>query len=1178
MFQYIFSYVGSVTNTQIEFNLTRPELGACHGDELFYIFQPEGDSPLITEEDQSVSSFMAKAWTQFAKTGNPNFDTELWPQLSASEERYLKIDATINAPLLPPEYARKTTVWETILAPNLPERETTLGRVCGGFLTSVTGSCITSFQGIPYAAPPVGNLRFLDTQPALPWEGVLQATEVGNKCPQDVRPYDDPLEATSEDCLYLNVYAPCDNPGNLPVMVWVHGGASRRGSGGSSLYGPEYLLDSGIVLVTINYRLIPFGFITMESGTMPGNQGHKDQVMAFKWIQANIRNFGGNPDEVTIFGESAGSMLVLSHLVSPLSAGLFSRVIAQSGSPTAVVPTYLDKVGTRREALFEIATSLNCAASGDEEVLQCLQGIDTESFYEAASSVGNLFGLVRDADFSSEPFMPMWPEAAMRSGEVNAASVVIGFNKDEGIYQIPSFILDPDALPNLNENFDTWMPQRLFGKCCHFSQAEIEKATQVREFYFGGKNVSLGTIHTLIDFFTDQTFWMPAHRAVTFLSSHPTLHVYEYLFTHEGAFGYADMIGLQNYSLGVAHADDLHYLFNGHGLEFPALEGEDFTVRDIFVNMWTNFAKSGDPTSSPNLGFQWSRFEPESPQYLDINSSPMMDYSSNFQRRVNFWERLFPMRPLVRAPVGSVLGSWGRSEKGEAFKSFRGIPYGKVTQRFMAADPAEPWGEADVLEAHQERDVCPQHPGRSSLHATGMSEDCLHLNVFVPGGEELADLPVMVWIHGGAYVGGSGGDYYYGPEFLMDKGLILVTINYRLGALGFLNLRTQEAPGNAALWDQHLALTWVQQNIRAFGGDPGKVTIAGESAGSFSVMYHLVSPASKGLFRAVIAQSGSPFSTYWSPDFMAADKPRRVATALAESFDCEISSDETLMTCLRQRPWSDFIWADVFCKNGNICTVDPWNAVVDDYMEFPFLPDTPHHIALAGDQSDVPLLIGVNSEEGIYLVAKYIKDPAKLGEINDQWESKGPQYIFDSEAPTEAMQSIAQRVKTFYLGKEDASMENIHKVIDMFSDIIFWAGPHRYIKLAGSGRQNSPIFQYLLTAKSSNSFSRLSLGLDDTDLGVCHADDLYHLFKNHVHNMTFNEGDLMLREFFLNNWSSFVKSGEPSGNWLPVLSSSPEYMNISFDPHMESGQDYRERMEFWMTLLDEIQSIYSKTQ
>ena len=334
-----------MTNSKLDYNLTRPELGACHGDELFYIFQPDGDSPLITEEDKSVSNFMVKAWTQFAKTGNPNFDTGLWPQLSSEEERYLEIDTTISARVLPPEYARKTTFWETVLAPSLPERETTHGRVRGGFLTGVSGSCMTSFQGIPYAAPPVGSLRFLDTQPAVPWEGVLQATQLGNKCPQAVRSYDDPLEAMSEDCLYLNVYAPCNNPGNLPVMVWVHGGASRRGSGGISLYGPEYLLDSEIVLVTINYRLIPFGFISMESTTMPGNQGHKDQVMALKWIQANIGNFGGNPGEVTIFGESAGSVLVLTHLVSPLSAGLFLRVIAQSGSPTAVVPTYLDKVG-----------------------------------------------------------------------------------------------------------------------------------------------------------------------------------------------------------------------------------------------------------------------------------------------------------------------------------------------------------------------------------------------------------------------------------------------------------------------------------------------------------------------------------------------------------------------------------------------------------------------------------------------------------------------------------------------------------------------------------------------------------------------------------------------------------------------------------------------------------------
>merc|ERR1711971_294350 len=99
------------------------------------------------------------------------------------------------------------------------------------------------------------------------------------------------------------------------------------------------------------------------------------------------------------------------------------------------------------------------------------------------------------------------------------------------------------------------------------------------------------------------------------------------------------------------------------------------------------------------------------------------------------------------------------------------------------------------------------------------------------------------------------------------------------------------------------------------------------------------------------------------------------------------------MACLRQRSWGDFIWADVFCKYGNICTEDPWNAVVDDYMEFPFLPDTPYHIAMAGGQSHVPLLMGVNSEEGIYHVAKYIKDPSLLVEINDQWDQRSSIYL-----------------------------------------------------------------------------------------------------------------------------------------------------------------------------------------
>ena len=1002
--------------------------------------------------------------------------------------------------------------------------------------------------------------------------------ELGPKCPQEERWYDDSLETMSEDCLYLNVYSPCleteEDEEGLAVMIWVHGGGSRRGSGGTFFYGPEYLLDlervdnleHGILLVTLNYRLIPFGFTSLESAVMPGNQGLRDQVLAFQWVQENIAQFGGDPERVTIFGESAGSWMVLSQLVSPLSAGLFTGVVAQSGSPTTMVPK--DKQGRYRRTVLDLALQFGCSVEDDQAVVECLQLVDMEEFFQAATSLPDAtYGMVTDADFATEPFMPQSPEMAMRLGQVNNASVVIGFNKDEGIYQIPPYVLDPTKLPNLNDNWDVLGPQLLFGKCCNFSAEEQEKAERVRQFYFGEEDISQATIHSLIDMFTDLTFWAPAHRAVQLLSSLPGRPVFEYLFSHQGAFSYADLTGLQNYSLGVAHADELHYLFNPHVVEFPSLAGEDFSVRDLMVAMWTSFAREGDPTYSGDLGLDWTNFRRDHPQYLDINPSPSMEYSVEFKFRTEFWENLFPLRPLVTTTAGMIQGRWATSEKGGAYQSFQGIPYGKVTERFLPPSEAEPWGK--VLEAGKEGAACPQKPGRAT--GPGMSEDCLFVNVFVPEHEDGADLSVMVFIHGGAYVGGSGGQYYYGPQFLMDYGVILVTLNYRLGALGFLGLADYLAPGNAALWDQQLALSWVQTNIQAFGGDPARVTLFGESAGSFSVMYHLVSPRSRGLFSAAIAQSGAPFASYWSPDFMEHGKQRRTATDLARSLDCDVSSDRLILACLRERSYEDIINAEVFCHDDNICTIDPWNVVVDSYLGSPFLPDTPSNLVKAGEHTDVPLVIGVNSEEGIYAAAKFIKNPGKFSEINEEWETYGPLYIFDSQNPTAEMKDVVERVKVFYLDGEPASLETKHQVIDMFSDIVFWAGAQRFVFLAG-GRQRSPIYQYLLSAKSSNSYARLVLGLEDTDLGVCHADDIYHLFKNYVHDMTFNSNDLMLRDFLLTSWTNFAKTRSPSpGLWTPVDREVPQYLDIGLTPQMtDYSSGYVDRMNFWMDILEEL--------
>ncbi|XP_070550993.1 cocaine esterase-like [Ptychodera flava] len=190
------------------------------------------------------------------------------------------------------------------------------------------------FMGIPYAEPPVGDLRFRPPQPKAPWLGIYNATEVGFACIQ--RKAANPFpEAQSEDCLYLNVYSPVTNSTNLPVMVWIHGGGFSRGSAtNDGMYDGTALAAIGdVIVVSLNYRLFALGFFSTGDEHAPGNYGLLDQLAALKWVQRNIAAFGGDADRVTVFGESAGAISVDYLLLSPMSDGLFHRAILQVSSP-----------------------------------------------------------------------------------------------------------------------------------------------------------------------------------------------------------------------------------------------------------------------------------------------------------------------------------------------------------------------------------------------------------------------------------------------------------------------------------------------------------------------------------------------------------------------------------------------------------------------------------------------------------------------------------------------------------------------------------------------------------------------------------------------------------------------------------------------------------------------------
>ncbi len=317
-------------------------------------------------------------------------------------------------------------------------------RVDGGLIAGTVagaGRDVRVFKGIPFAAPPVGPLRWKPPQPVVPWEGVRACTAFGNWCPQPKPMLGRELGALDEDCLTLNVWTAARGAeAKRPVMVWIHGGGYTTGSGAASVYDGEVLAREGAVVVTINYRLGPFGFLghpllSKESGRgVSGNYGLLDQVEALRWVQRNAAAFGGDPGCVTIFGESAGSASVCRLLVSPLAGGLFHRAIAQSGGAHGQNRSLRERRGALEplESLGErVARALGC--DGADDPLAALRAKGADAILEAASpsqglfGKGNKFGPVVDGWALPDDPGRMWEE-----GKHRKVPFLLGANADEG--------------------------------------------------------------------------------------------------------------------------------------------------------------------------------------------------------------------------------------------------------------------------------------------------------------------------------------------------------------------------------------------------------------------------------------------------------------------------------------------------------------------------------------------------------------------------------------------------------------------------------------------------------------------------------------------------------------------------------------------------------------------------
>ncbi|KAE8752496.1 Carboxyl/Cholinesterase 02 [Frankliniella occidentalis] len=485
--------------------------------------------------------------------------------------------------------------------------------------------------------------------------------------------------------------------------------------------------------------------------------------------------------------------------------------------------------------------------------------------------------------------------------------------------------------------------------------------------------------------------------------------------------------------------------------------------------------------------------------------------------------------PAVKIAQGELTGLFQTSTANKKYMAFYGIPYARPPVgdlRFKAPQPAVPW--EGVRAAQTEGDFCPQPaatnimkpqasvktaadalkmvaslPGaarHAAKHMLHMSEDCLYLNVYTPLEALPVDkpLPVLVWIHDGGFVFGSGDYNMQGPEHLMDRGVVLVTLNYRLGAFGFLSSNSSDAPGNAGLKDQRLALRWVQDNIRHFGGDPGMVTLYGSSAGAVSAHAHVLSANSKGLFQAAILSSGST-QDFGATQADAELTSRQLAHAMGAGADT-CGDTKRRIQFLRDAPFKDIVAGMKHLMassktNRNIVERPIWAPVVEpaDGGEPPVLDRHPNDILVAGDfNTEVPLVIGVNDKEGSFIVGRLAEDDTTKLEANPSLLLLPNLY---DQVDANTREELSTKIKNLYLKDQDIGKEALDSLADIYGDQSIVHGTHVathwHLKHA-----KAPIFLYYFTL---DAFGVASFLFGTKSLkGAGHGDDVGYVFKNHL--------------------------------------------------------------------------------
>ncbi|XP_058804712.1 uncharacterized protein LOC131671922 [Phymastichus coffea] len=1047
--------------------------------------------------------------------------------------------------------------------------KTTSGPVRGLLSTTIENVKYAAFKGIPYARPPVDDLRFKPPVEIDAWADVYDAITEGSMCTQFNSTTN--LSVGSEDCLYINVFTPhtvFNSSISKPVMVWIHGGAFTTGNSNGSYYGPDFILREDIIMVSLNYRLGPLGFLNLQHENATGNCGLKDQNLALKWVKKNIALFGGNTNNITIFGESAGSVSVDLHVLSDMSVGLFSQSISMSGSPLCLYWGFQSRVEAEEQA-FRLGSKLGTVTFSKDTLLKTLYNSTAAEIVVAAHNIGlipfrpSLENI--DIATNEEKFLTECTLKKYLNGNYTKGPHIMGFTSNETV----SFTGSISDLLNFTRTALNTIKNDT-SKIAFLSDLTDAITT-------GIENLSQDAVYKLIKETTDLFFVLGIDTKQSLISrnnDHP-IYYYRFSFNSNNSLHRTEGIDLN----GVGHMDDLPYILYMPTAKLSLNRPDIKVTRKRVVKLWTNFAKYGNPTPDDEddevLRITWpdSRSQGEhleigndltigqrpiddevkSLQRLDLGNSPVLndcvnnnivadvtnsvvsivgvftEYKSitipeEMKNKINmnralcfsffvFLNILFvrgqPYTSVINTTSGPVRGFISTTIENVKYAAFKGIRYAKppVNElRFKPPVEADPW--TDIYEAFTDGNICTQ----VNSNAVIGSEDCLFINIFTPHTEFHSSIskPVMVWIYGGAFQNGYANQAFYGPDFILGEDVIMVSFNYRVSALGFLNLEHENATGNCALKDQSLALKWIKKNIAHFGGNPHKITIFGQSAGAASIDYQILSDMSTGLFKQSISMSGSPLCFYWG--FQTGAEAVEEAFLLGSKLGMNTNNKTILLKALHDATAAEIVIA---ATAVGFMSFRPSLERTDIAVEQEkFLTECTLKKYIRGNYTKGPHMMGFVANETI----SFLNSLGGILNITQEAFRLSGNAIKD-------MYFVSDVTKAVLKGIVKLAQKSIYELIKQTTDLFFILGIDTKQKLI-TRNNNNPIYYYRFSFDSNYSYHRaLGMNLD----GIGHADELPYLLYMPQADLPLNLSEIVtIRSRFVKLWTNFAKYGNPT--------------------------------------------------